>query len=77
MPPSEPNQDPVQGEFFTAASDLPGRFVREATQNSLDARCDGQTVRVRFAFSGGSKALPHALIEILPEPFREWDSNRP
>ena len=60
MPPSEPNQDPVQGEFFTAASDLPERLVREAIQNSLDACREGQSVRARFVFSGESKALPVA-----------------
>ncbi len=58
MSPSQVNQDPVQGEFFTAASDLPDRLVRESIQNSLDARRRGQTVRVRFAFSGGEHALP-------------------
>ena len=57
MTPSEINQDPVQGEFFTAASDLPKRFVREAVQNSLDARRGSETVRVRFVFSGDRDAL--------------------
>lgn len=53
MPPAAINENPVQGEFFTAASDLPERFVREAIQNSLDARPDNTSdpVRVRFAFS--------------------------
>ncbi len=58
MTPSEINQDPVQGEFFSRESDLPGRLVREAIQNSMDARRDGETVRVRFTFSGESGALP-------------------
>ncbi len=56
MMPSEINQDPVQGEFFTSASDLPERFVREALQNSLDARRGNQRVHVRFTFSGNSNA---------------------
>ena len=51
MAPAEINQNPVQGEFFTAASDLPERFVREAIQNSLDAKAGTAPVRVRFAFS--------------------------
>ena len=51
MAPAEINQNPVQGEFFTAASDLPERFVREAIQNSLDAKSGDAPVRVRFAFS--------------------------
>ena len=55
----EINQNPFQGEFFTAAADLPERVVREALQNSLDARRDGETVRVRFAFSGDERALPN------------------
>ena len=58
MSPSQVNQDPVQGEFFTAAADLPDRFVRESIQNSLDARRGDETVRVRFAFSGEQDALP-------------------
>ena len=58
MLPSEINQDPVQGEFFTNVSDLPERLVRESLQNSLDARIPGETVRVRFAFSGEDGALP-------------------
>ena len=51
MAPAEIRQNPVQGEFFTAASDLPERFVREAIQNSLDAKAGTAPVRVRFAFS--------------------------
>ena len=58
MSPSQVNQDPVQGEFFTAAADLPDRLVRETIQNSLDARRPGETVKVRFAFSGAERALP-------------------
>ena len=60
MTPAEMNQNPVQGEFFTAASDLPERLVRESIQNSLDARLpDADTpVRVRFTFSGDRRALP-------------------
>ena len=58
MMPSEINQDPVQGEFFTSASDLSERVVRESLQNSLDARRGHEPVRVRFTFSGESGALP-------------------
>ena len=60
MTPSEMNQDPVQGEFFTAASDLPERLVRESIQNSLDARLPGSSepVLVRFGFSAVQQALP-------------------
>lgn len=55
---AEINQDPVQGEFFSREADLPGRLVREAVQNSLDARRDpDQPVRVRFVFSGERDAL--------------------
>lgn len=52
MTPAEINQDPVQGEFFSRETDLPGRVVREAIQNSLDAGRRNQQVRVRFVFSG-------------------------
>lgn len=57
MPPSQVNQDPFQGEFFTSSSDLPKRLVREAIQNSLDARRGSEPVRVRFVFSGEEQAL--------------------
>ena len=57
MIPSEINQDPVQGEFFTSASDLSERFVRESLQNSLDARRGSERVLVRFTFSDDSDAL--------------------
>ena len=58
MAPAEIRSNPVQGEFFTAASDLPERFVREAIQNSLDAKSGDTPVRVRFAFS--ERPLPAA-----------------
>ena len=58
MTPAEINQDPVQGEFFSREADLPGRLVREAIQNSLDAKLNGKSVRVRFVFSGDRDALP-------------------
>ena len=58
MLPSEINQDPVQGEFFTVASDLSERLVRESLQNSLDARWGNDPVRVRFRFSGAQDAIP-------------------
>ena len=55
MSPSEINENPVQGEFFS--SDLPKRFVRESIQNSLDAKAGEAPVRVRFAISGAEGAL--------------------
>lgn len=60
MSPSEINENPVQGEFFS--TDLPKRFVRESVQNSLDARLkdgrrDAGPVRVRFSFGGKQRAL--------------------
>ena len=58
MVPAEINQDPVQGEFFTSASDLAERLVRESLQNSLDARSGADAVTVRFAFSQDSLAIP-------------------
>ena len=48
----QPNSNPVLGEFFSAASDLPERLVRESIQNSMDARHGNEPVRVRFTFSG-------------------------
>ena len=61
MNPSEINQDPVQGEFFTSATDLPQRFVRESLQNSLDARSGTAPVRVRYTFSFKRWALPASV----------------
>lgn len=57
MTPAEINQDSVQGEFFSRETDLPGRVVREAIQNSLDAGRRNQQVRVRFVFSGERGAI--------------------
>ncbi|MCY3699914.1 MAG: hypothetical protein OXH46_09820 [Gemmatimonadetes bacterium] len=56
MAPSEPNQNPIQGEFFSA--DLPERFIRESVQNSLDARAGTEPVTVRFTISGAEGAVP-------------------
>lgn len=57
MAPSEPNQNPFQGEFFS--SDLPERFIRESIQNSLDARAGKEPVRVRFTISGSNGSVGH------------------
>lgn len=57
MTPAQMAENPVQGEFFTSAADMPERLVREAIQNSMDAALGDEVVRVRFAFSG----LDHAL----------------
>lgn len=69
MSPSEINENPVQGEFFSA--NLPKRFVRESIQNSLDARAGAAPVRVRFAISGATGSLANAraaryLTGLLP-----------
>jgi hypothetical protein len=52
----EINVDPVHDEFFKA-QDLADALVREAIQNSLDARRGRSTVRVRFRFSVDDEAL--------------------
>jgi hypothetical protein len=44
----EMNADPNEGEFFTPEG-LTDALVRESIQNSLDARRDGEVVKVRFA----------------------------
>ena len=56
MTPSEPNQNPIQGEFFSA--NLPERFIRESVQNSPDARAGREPVAVRFTISGPNGAVP-------------------
>ncbi|HEY1437858.1 MAG TPA: hypothetical protein VGG82_10205 [Casimicrobiaceae bacterium] len=53
------NVDPIEGEFFSteALGSLADAVVREAIQNSLDARRPGTPARVRIAFSGSAAAL--------------------
>jgi hypothetical protein len=55
----EVHVDPVHDEFFKA-QDLADALVREAIQNSLDARLprSRSPVRVRFRFATGAQALP-------------------
>ncbi|GAB4476633.1 MAG: hypothetical protein OHK0044_22620 [Burkholderiaceae bacterium] len=59
MQPGEMNIDPIEGEFFSteALGSLADALVREAIQNSLDARCPGEPVRIRVVFPSPS-ALP-------------------
>ena len=68
MAPSEPNQNPFQGEFFSA--DLPRRFVRESVQNSLDARAGRKPVTVRFTISGPEDAVAGRRAGIYLEGLR-------
>ena len=59
MHPGEMNVDPIEGEFFSteALGSLADALVREAIQNSLDARRPNTPARVRVAFSGSPGAL--------------------
>src|SRR5690606_9836914 len=52
MQPGEMNIDPIEAEFFSteALDSLADALVREAIQNSLDARVPGNTLRVRVSF---------------------------
>src|SRR3990172_583681 len=52
MHPGEMNIDPIEAEFFSteALGSLADAFVREAIQNSLDARIPGATLRIRMLF---------------------------
>jgi hypothetical protein len=52
----EMNADPIEGEFFTPEG-MADALVRESIQNSLDARANGQSVKVRFYFSSKSDQL--------------------
>lgn len=60
MHPGEMNIDPIESEFFSTEvlGSLADALVREAIQNSLDARAGGEPARVRFAFSS-----PAAMLE--------------
>jgi len=60
---SEQNRDPTEQEFFRP-EDAVAALVREAVQNSLDAKAD-QMVRVRFLIPGEGLAVP-------PSKSREW-----
>ena len=53
----EINVDPVHDEFFKA-QDLADAIVREAVQNSLDARRGSSKVHVRFRIATDDHALP-------------------
>lgn len=57
--PSEKERNPVTGEYFDEeAIDQPAQaLIREAIQNTLDARANGEPVRVRFYISGQTGAL--------------------
>jgi hypothetical protein len=52
--PGDTTREPIQKEFFAteAITNSAEALVREGIQNSLDARRDGQTVRVRIRLSG-------------------------
>jgi hypothetical protein len=52
MQPGEMNIDPTEAEFFSteALGSLADALVREAIQNSLDARRSGETLRLRIYF---------------------------
>ena len=58
---AELNTNPVEGEFFTPQG-ISDALVREAIQNSLDARPDhvDGPVRIRFRFSGDQDAATPA-----------------
>lgn len=60
MQPGEMNIDPIEAEFFSteALGSLADALVREAIQNSLDARIGGARLRVRFTFSTASGPGP-------------------
>src|SRR3990172_116207 len=59
MHPGEMNIDPIEAEFFSteALGSLADAFVREAIQNSLDARLPGRTLRIRMLFPIASAML--------------------
>ncbi|HUK99473.1 MAG TPA: hypothetical protein VLX29_01315, partial [Nitrospirota bacterium] len=58
--PGDKTREPIQGEFFsTDAIQNPAEaLVREGIQNSLDAKRNGELVRVRIYISGVEGSLP-------------------
>jgi hypothetical protein len=59
MQPGEMNIDPIEAEFFSteALGSLADALVREAVQNSLDARRPGETLGVRVLFPAAEASL--------------------
>ena len=59
MQPGEMNIDPIEAEFFSteALGSLADAFVREAIQNSLDARQPRSPLRIRILFSTAAAML--------------------
>ena len=77
MPPSMPNQEPMEREFFVDET-LNTRLVRESIQNSLDAGIDRHNrrknqptipVKVRFSLAGIQNPLQADEAERY---FRDW-----
>jgi len=59
MQPGEMNIDPIEAEFFSteALGSLADALVREAIQNSLDARRPGETLSIRISFATSDSFL--------------------
>jgi hypothetical protein len=61
--------DPIEEAFFSTDSDDENarHLVRESIQNSLDARTDNQTVKMRFTFGELRDEFVNELFNDLPE----------
>ncbi len=59
MQPGEMNIDPIEAEFFSteALGSLADALVREAIQNSLDARLPGEQLTIRISFPQAGEVL--------------------
>lgn len=71
--PDDTIREPIQGEFFAteAIANSAEALVREAIQNSLDARVSDAPARVRFYLSGAtgavsSKSIRDFTLELVP-----------
>jgi len=62
--PGDTSREPIQSEFFSteAISNSADALVREGIRNSLDARRNGQGVRVSIRISGPEQAVPVATL---------------
>ncbi|MFN0144924.1 MAG: hypothetical protein ACKVT1_00320 [Dehalococcoidia bacterium] len=67
--PAEMASDPIQRQFFQ--EDSPENLIREAIQNSLDARSGSEPVRIRIQFSGQKYALAPARAARYLDGLRE------
>jgi hypothetical protein len=78
--PGDTIREPIQGEFFAteAIDNTATALDREANQNTLDARRDGETARVRIFLSGSGEnsAKPEKIAPYLNGVWSHYRANQ-